>query len=138
MAIKLPEGVKKLLTDKAYGHVITHSPKGKVQVTMVWMDVDGDTVLVNTAAGRLKVRNIENDPRIQVSVQDRNDPQSYVLVEGKGTLTRDGAEDNIDKLAKRFMGMDKYPWRQPGEERILIRIAVDRISGFGPGMRPWA
>ncbi len=138
MAIKLPEAVKKLLTDKAYGHVITYSPKGKAQVTMVWMDVEGDIVLVNTAVGRLKVRNVEKDPRIQVSVHNKEDPQSYVLVEGKGTLSFDGAEENIDKLAKRFMGFDKYPWRQPGEKRVLIRIAVDRLGGFAPGMKPWA
>lgn len=137
MGIKLPDAVKKILTDKAYGHVITYSPKGKAQVTMVWMDVDGDTVLVNTAAGRLKVRNIENDPRIQVSIHNKEDPQSYVLVVGKGTLSYDGAEENIDKLAKRFMGFDKYPWRQPGEKRVLIRIEVERLGGVAPGMKPW-
>lgn len=137
MGIKLPEAVKKILTDKAYGHVITYSPKGKAQVTMVWMDVDGDTVLVNTAEGRLKVRNIGNDPRIQVSIHNKEDPQSYVLVVGKGTLSYDGAEENIDKLAKRFMGFDKYPWRQPGEKRVLIRIEVERLGGVAPGMKPW-
>jgi PPOX class probable F420-dependent enzyme len=137
MAIKLPEAVKKLLADKAYGHVLTFSPKGKAQMTMVWMDVDGDTVLINTATGRNKERNIKNDPRIQVSVQNRDDPQSYVLIEGKGTLTEEGADANIDKLAKRFLGMDKYPWRTPTERRILIKIQPERISGFAPGMQPW-
>ena len=137
MAVSLPEPARKLLTDKAYGHAITFSPKGKPQLTMVWMDVDGDTVLINTAKGRLKVRNLEKDPRIMVSVQDRNDPQSYLLVEGTGTLTEQGADAHIDKLAKRFLGMDKYPWRAPGEDRVLIKIAAERLSGFMAGMKPW-
>src|SRR3954462_2949879 len=103
MAMKLPEAAKKLLTDKAYGHVFTYSPKGEPQVTMVWMDVEGDQPVFNTAEGRLKPRNLRNDPRIIVTVQDRTDPQAYLTVYGKAMMTEQGADANIDKLAKRFM-----------------------------------
>jgi len=75
MPITLPQSVKKLLQDKAYGHVVTLNEHGNPQVTMVWMDVDGDEVLFNTAEGRKKPQNLRRDPRITVSVQDRNDPR---------------------------------------------------------------
>ena len=137
MPMTLPHSVKKLLQDKAYGHVMTFGAGGTPQVTMVWMDVDGDEVLFNTAEGRKKPQNLRRDPRIIVSVQDRNDPQAYAVFHGKARLTEAGADEHIDKLAKRFLNADKYPFRQPGERRVLVRIAVDRIGGFAPKMQPW-
>jgi|SRR5262250_1800266 len=138
MPIPLPQSVKKLLQDKAYGHVVTFNALGKPQLTMVWMDVDGDEVLFNTSEGRRKSQNLRRDPGIIVSVQDRNHPQAYAVFHGKGRVTEAGADEHIDKLAKRFLGADKYPFRQPGEKRLIVRIGVDRISGFGPQMKPWS
>jgi len=138
MPIPLPQSVKKLLQDKAYGHVVTYNDKGTGQLTMVWMDVDGDDVLFNTSEGRRKSQNLRRDPRVIVSVQDRNDPQAHAVFYGKARVTEAGADEHIDKLAKRFLGADKYPFRQPGEKRLVVRISVDRISGFGPKMKPWS
>ena len=138
MPVTLPQSVKTLLLDKAYGHVVTSSNQGKPQVTMVWMDVDGDEVLFNTAEGRRKAQNLRRDPRIIVSVQDRSNPQAYAVFHGKARITETGADDHIDKLAKRFLGADKYQFRQPGEKRLIVRISVDRIGGFGPKMQPWS
>jgi PPOX class probable F420-dependent enzyme len=137
MAIKLPESAKKVLQDKAYGHVITFDAKGRPQVTMVWLDVEGDEVLFNTAAGRRKPQNLGADPRVIISVQDRNEPQSYMVIHGTATVTEAGADGHIDKLAKRFLGVDKYPYRQPGEKRLLVRVKPNRIGGFAPQMKPW-
>ncbi len=137
MAIKLPPSVKKILEDKAYGHVITTNADGRPQATMVWVDVEGDEVLFNTAEGRLKPKNLRRDPRVVVAVQDRNDPQSHMVIHGKATVTEAGADPHIDKLAKRFLGADKYPFRRPGEKRLMVRITVDRIGGYGPKMQPW-
>jgi PPOX class probable F420-dependent enzyme len=137
MAIKLPQSVKKILEDKAYGHVITTNQDGRPQVTMVWLDVDGDEVLFNTAEGRLKPSNLRRDPRVTVSVQDRNDPQAYMTIHGKASVSETGADAHIDKLAKRFLGADKYPFRRPGEKRLVVRIKPDRIGGYGPKMQPW-
>jgi PPOX class probable F420-dependent enzyme len=137
MAIKLPQSVKKILEDKAYGHVITTNQDGRPQVTMVWLDVDGDEVLFNTAEGRLKPTNLRRDPRVTVSVQDRNDPQAYMTIHGKASVSEAGADAHIDKLAKRFLGVDKYPFRRPGEKRLVVRIKPDRIGGYGPKMQPW-
>ncbi|MBI4270290.1 MAG: PPOX class F420-dependent oxidoreductase [Candidatus Rokubacteria bacterium] len=137
MAIALPQSVQRILQDKAYGHVVTYNAAGQPQVTMVWMDVEGNDVLFNTADGRLKPRNLRRDPRIIVSVQDRNDPQSYMVFHGAASVTEPGADQHIDKLAKRFLGVDKYPFRRPGEKRLIVRVKVDRIGGYGPKMQPW-
>src|SRR5216117_2534090 len=137
MAIKLPESARKVLQDKAYGHVVTLAG-GRPQVTMVWVDADGDEVLFNTAEGRRKAQNLRRDPRIIVSVQDRSNLQAYAVFHGKARITETGADEHIDKLAKRFLGADKYQLRQPGEKRLIVRISVDRIGGFGPRMQPWS
>ena len=137
MAIKLPESARKVLQDKAYGHVVTVGAGGRPQVTMVWVDAEGDEVLFNTAEGREKARNLRRDPRVVISIQDRNNPQAYLLVHGTASVAETGADAHIDKLAKRFLGVDKYPYRQPGEKRLLIRVRVDRLGGFAPGMKPW-
>ena len=137
MAIALPQSVKKIMQDKAYGHVVTFGADGKPQMTMVWMDVEGDEVLFNTAEGRLKPKNLRRDPRVIISVQDRNDLQSYMVFHGKASVTEAGADQHIDKLAKRFLGVDQYPFRRPGEKRLVVRVKADRIGGYGPKMQPW-
>ena len=137
MAIKLPDSAKKLLQDRAYGHVVTVGANGRPQTTMVWVDAEGDEVLFNTAEGRKKQQNLRRDPKVIISVQDRNNPQAYLLVHGTATITESGADAHIDKLAKRFLGAEKYPYRQPGEKRVIVRVAVDRLGGFAPGMKPW-
>jgi len=105
---------------------------------MVWMDVEGDELLFNTAEGRRKPDNIRRDPRVIVSVQDRNNPQAYAVFHGRGRVTSAGADSHIDKLAKRFLGADKYPYRRPAEKRLIVRIEVDRISGMGPDYQNWS
>ena len=138
MPVTLSQSVKKLLQDKAYGHVVTFNAQGTPQLTMVWVDVEGDEVLFNTAEGRKKPQNLRRDPRVIVSVQAHDDPQTYAVFHGKARITETGAADHIDKLAKRFLNADKYPFRQPGEKRLIVRIGVDRIGGFGPKMQPWS
>lgn len=138
MPVTLPQSVKTLLQDKAYGHVITRNAQGKPQVTMVWMDVDGDEVIFNTSEGRHKTENLRRDPRVIVSVQDRNNLQAYAVFHGKARITEAGADDHIDTLARRFLGVDKYQNRQPGEKRVIVRISVDRIGGFAPQYQPWS
>ena len=97
MPVTLPQSVKTLLSDKAFGHVVTVNSDGKPQLTMVWIDVDGDEVLFNTADGRKKPQNLRQDPRIIVSVQDRNNPQAYAIFHGKARITEEGADAHIDR-----------------------------------------
>jgi PPOX class probable F420-dependent enzyme len=130
--------LRKMIEDKAYGHVVTFNAQGKPELTMVWVDVEGDELLFNTSEGRRKPDNIRRDPRVIVSVQDRNNLQAYAVFHGKGRVTDVGADEHIDKLAKRFLGADKYPFRQPTEKRLIVRIGVDRISGLAPGYQRWS
>ena len=138
MGIALPQSVKTLLENKAYGHTVTINKDGSPQITMVWMDVDGDTPQFNTAEGRVKPDNLRNNPSIVVTVQSKEDPQAYAAIYGKATVTTEGADAQIDKLAKRFMDLDSYPYRQPGEQRLLIKIDVEKIRGMGPKMQAWS
>jgi PPOX class probable F420-dependent enzyme len=138
MPVKIPQSLKTILENKAYGHVVTYNAKGKPELTMVWVDVDGDEVLINTAEGRRKPQNIRQNPQVIVSVQDRNNPQAYAVFHGKGRIVEAGAAEHIDKLAKRFLGLDKYPYRSPDEKRLIVRIAVDRIGGMAPNYQSWS
>jgi len=130
MSVKIPQSLRTLLEDKAYGHVVTFNAQSKPELTMVWMDVEGDELLFNTAERRRKPDNIRRDPRVIVSVQDRNHPQAYAVFYGKARVTA-GAEAHIDRLVKRFLGIEKYPYPRPPEKRLIVRIEVDRISGMG-------
>ncbi len=131
MPIELPEPIKQFLTLRAYGHVVTRNPDGSPQMSMVWMDVDGNELLFNTVEGRVKPRNLRRDPRILISVQNPLNPQAHVIFYGTATVTVKGAEQHIDMLAMRFLRMDKYPWRKPGEKRLIVRTHVDRIVSCG-------
>ncbi|MGH9088971.1 MAG: PPOX class F420-dependent oxidoreductase [Acidimicrobiales bacterium] len=101
---------------------------GSPQVTPLWIEVDGDDLLVNTARGRVKARNIERDHRVALSVLDPEDPYNVVVVRGTvSEVTTDGADEHIDHLAKKYLGLDSYPMRREGEVRIKIRIRTDHI-----------
>src|SRR5437667_11959919 len=99
---------------------------------------EGTQAYCTTAEGRKKPQNLPRDPRIIISVQNRSEPQSYLVLTGTATVTEKGADAHADKLAKRFLGVDKYPYRQPGEKRLIVRVVVDRLGGLSPSMRPWA
>jgi PPOX class probable F420-dependent enzyme len=139
MPVSIPPTLRTILQDKAYGHVVTRNANGSPQVSMTWVDAEGDEVLVNTNDARLKAINLKRDPRVIVSVQDRNNPQSFAVFYGRAkSIVNDANNAHIDKLSKRFLGLDKYQSRVPGEQRVVIRISVDKIGGFAPGYQPWA
>ena len=133
----LPESARALLRGRAYAHLVTRGPRGAPQLSMVWADADGDEVLINTAEGRVKVRNVRNDPRVALSVQHHADPQNYLLIHGRVTaIEHEGADAHVDMLARRFLGADAYPYRAPGERRVVLRVAADRIGGMGEWAPP--
>ena len=135
--VALPESARALLADRAYGHLVTTNPSGTPQTSMLWVDVEGDEVLVNTSVGRAKTRNMRRDPRVLLSVQDRAEPPQYLLIHGHVTeISAEGADEHIDMLTGRFLGLDSYPFRQPGEQRLIVRIAADRLAGLGPWAPP--
>jgi PPOX class probable F420-dependent enzyme len=131
---KLNEKQAKLFTDRNWGVIATVREDGSPQATPVWVDYDGDSVLVNSAHGRTKVKNIERDPRATVTVIPAENQQSgYVMVSGPAELVDEGAREHIDKLAKKYLGDDKYPYLGPGEQRVIIKIRPERVDGYGAG-----
>jgi PPOX class probable F420-dependent enzyme len=131
---KLNEKQARLFQDRNWGVIATIRQDGSPQATPVWIDYDGENVIVNSARGRSKVRNIERDPRATVTVLPAADQQSgYVMVSGPVELVDEGALEHIDKMAKKYLGQDKYPYLGPGEQRVLIKIRPERVDGFGAG-----
>jgi PPOX class probable F420-dependent enzyme len=128
MPDKLSDKARELLARPVLATLATVAADGSPQVTPLWIDVDGDDLLVNTAQGRAKARNVARDHRVAVSVIDPDDPYNVVVVRGTVVdVTTDGADAHIDRLAKKYLGVDEYPMRQPGEVRITVRIRTDRI-----------
>ncbi len=129
---KIPEKYLDLFDKKAFGSFGTLMPDGSPQVTPVWVDHEGDTVLVNTAKGRQKDKNIQRDPRVSITLIDPENPYRYLEIRGRVVeMTDRGAKDHIDKMAKKYLGVEKYPYAQPGEQRLLLRIRPEKVSSMG-------
>ncbi|MGC8461802.1 MAG: PPOX class F420-dependent oxidoreductase [Candidatus Dormibacteria bacterium] len=116
-----------LLRETQIAHLATVNPDGTPQVTPIWVDTDGECILFNTAKGRIKHRNILANPHVAISVSDRKDPYRTCIAQGTVEFLEEGAEDHIDKLAKKYLGVDKYQRQQLGEQRIIGRIHLTRI-----------
>jgi PPOX class probable F420-dependent enzyme len=109
-------------------------PDGSPQVTPVWVDFDGKYILVNTAEGRRKPKNIRRDPRVAIDVISREDPYRMVTVRGRVVeVTNEGADEHIDKMAKKYLGQDKYPFRAAGERRVMFKIEPEYVTTWPPG-----
>ena len=133
MAATIPPQFRDLLeTKKAFAHLATLMPDGSPQVTPVWFDFDGTHLRINTAKGRVKDRNMRRDGRIAVAIQDPDNPYRYLAVRGRvEEITERGADAHIDALTKKYLGQDRYPYRQAGEVRVTYRIRPERVSTMG-------
>lgn len=132
MANTIPAAYRELFQKKSFAHLVTLMPDGSPQVSPVWCDTDGTHVLINSARGRQKDRNMERDPRVALSVQDPENPYRYIEVRGRvAEITLDGADAHIDRLAKRYMGVDEYPLRKPGEVRVIYKILPEKVNVLG-------
>ncbi len=128
MPDKLSRKARDLLARPVLASLATVSRDGTPQVTPLWIDVDGDDLMVNTARGRVKADNVQRDPHVAVTVLDPDNVYNVVVVRGTVIeVTRDGADEHIDHLANKYLGVTEYPNRRAGEERIMIRIRTDRI-----------
>jgi PPOX class probable F420-dependent enzyme len=120
---------RRIMEGPNFASVATVMPDGSPHVSTIWIDLDGDDVLFNTSEGRVKTANLRRDPRVAISVFDQNDPYEQVVVHGTVVdLTHDGAREHIDRLAKKYLGLDEYPWLEPGEQRVIVRVRPDHIS----------
>jgi PPOX class probable F420-dependent enzyme len=129
---KLSEKQADLFRGRNWGTVVTLRDDGSPHSTPVWIDTDGENVIFNTAIGRAKERHLRKDPRAAVTVMPADDPQSgYVTVTGTAEITEEGANDHIDKMAKKYIDQDKYPYLQPGERRVVVTVKPERVDSMG-------
>jgi PPOX class probable F420-dependent enzyme len=132
MSQAIPDKYRDLFTKRAFASLGTLMPDGSPQVTPVWCDFDGEHVIVNSAKGRQKDKNIRRDPRVALAVIDPDNPYRYLEIRGRvAEITEQGADAHIDKMAKKYLGADKYPYRQPGEQRVMYKIQPERVSTMG-------
>lgn len=128
---KLSDDEVALLGEPVLAHLATTGPDGRPHVTPVWVDTDGEAILINTAKGRVKHRNLAQNAAVAVSVNDPSNFYRTVVARGHADLVDEGADAHIDKLAKKYLGKDEYPWRKPGEERVIVRIVPEEIIRQG-------
>jgi PPOX class probable F420-dependent enzyme len=128
---KLSEKQKQFLEQPFVGVATTLREDGSPHSTIVWVDVEDGVVTFNTASGRAKPNHLQKDPRAGVLVVDPNDSYKWVAVDGPVEMTTDGADAQIDKLAKKYLGKDEYPWRNPEEQRLKVRITPEHITASG-------
>jgi PPOX class probable F420-dependent enzyme len=127
MASLKDPGVRKLLEEPNYAVVSTKNPDGSVLDTVVWISTENGHVAVNSAIGRKWPANLQRDPHVTVLVMESGNPYDYVEIRGTATATREGADEHINSLTKKYLGQDEYPYRQPGEERIKFVIEPERV-----------
>jgi PPOX class probable F420-dependent enzyme len=131
-ATAIPSSHADLFQKKSFASLATLMPDGKPQVTPVWVEYDGHHVIINTAEGRQKDKNLQRDKRVALSLMDPDNPYRYLEVRGKVVeRTHTGADANIDALAKKYLGKDKYPFRQPNEVRVIYKIEPQHATTMG-------
>ena len=129
---EIPDSYRDLFTKPAFAHLVTLMPDGSPQVTPVWIDLQDGVLVVNTAKGRLKDRNMRRDPRVALAVSDPANPYRYIQIRGRvSETTESGADDHINRMAKKYLNADVYPYRQPGEVRVLYRIRPESVQAYG-------
>ena len=128
----LNEKQREFLSNPFVGVVTTLRSDGSPHATVVWVDEsNSETIEFNTAVGRAKERHLRRDPRIALTVVDPQNTYLWVSVSGRAELTTEGADEQIDKLAKKYLGKEKYPWRKPEEQRISVKIRPERVDSAG-------
>lgn len=132
MSQAIEERAEKLLKGKNFVVISTLRPDGSIHAAPAWVDVQDGRPVVNTAEGRAWPANLERDPRVTLTVQNLENPYEYVTIRGRvAERTSDGADAHIDSLAKKYLGQDSYPYRQEGEQRVILRIEPEHVHFYG-------
>jgi PPOX class probable F420-dependent enzyme len=132
MAERLSAGLQALLGEPAFCQVATLMPDGSPHLTQVWVNTDGEHILVNTFEGAQKLKNLRGDPRVAVNVVDPGNAWRLASIRGRVMdITTEGADDHIDELARKYLGTDSYPFRRPGQVRVKVTITPERIMEIG-------
>ena len=129
---QLTETQADLFRGKNWGTVVTLRDDGSPHATPVWVDTDGEHVIFNTAIGRAKEQHIRRDPRVSVVVLPAENQQAgYVSVSGTAEIVEEGAYEHIDRMALKYLGQDKYPYLQPGEQRVIVKVTPEKVDSMG-------
>ena len=132
MSQVLPEKYRDLFGKRAFASLATLMPDGRPQVTPVWVDIEGDLVVINSAKGRQKDKNVRRDPRVSLAIIDPENPYRFMEIRGRVVeITEQGGSEHIDKMAKKYLGVDKYPYGQPGEVRVIYKIQPEHTTVMG-------
>jgi PPOX class probable F420-dependent enzyme len=127
------ENIARLFEGRNFAFLATVKKDGSPQVTPTWIDRDNDTILINTAKGRVKQENVSRDPRVSISLVDDRNPYSMVTISGKVIeQTTEGADEHIDKLARRYLNADRYPNHSADVKRVILKIKPERIFFIPP------
>jgi PPOX class probable F420-dependent enzyme len=124
--------VRELLEQPNFATISTLNADGTIHSTVVWVDFEDGQLSINSAVGRKWPTNLQRDPRVTLTVPEKENPYRYAEIRGRARATSEGAEEQIDRLAKKYIGQDRYPWRQPGEERIRFVIEPERVRHQAP------
>ena len=128
----IPDKYLDLFNKKAFLQLATIMPDGSPQVSPVWFEYDGTHILINSAKGRVKDINMRRDPRVGCDVLDPENPYRHLSIRGRVVeITEKGADEHIDKLTKKYTGQEKYPYRGPGEIRVIYKIEPERAYAMG-------
>ena len=128
----IPDKYQDLLNKKAFAQLATIMPDGTPQVSPVWFEYDGKNILINSAKGRVKDKNMRRDPRVGLDIQDPDNPYRHLSIRGRVVqITEDGADAHIDKLTKKYINQDRYPYRGPGEIRVIYKIQPEAAHTMG-------
>ena len=132
--MKLPDGLLALLGEPSPCFLATLMPDGSPQVTQTWVDTDGEHVLLNSVGGRAWVRNLERDNRVTCNVINLANPYEFVEIRGRAEgPMREGADDHIHVLARKYLELDQYPWMDPSQPRLMFRVHPERVVHMHPG-----
>ena len=129
MTVSLPDDARELFNRKNFAHITSLMPDGSPQASPVWCEAVGDNIVINVDASTIKAKNLRRDPRVAVSIVDQEKPYEAVFIRGRVTEFKpDSQGKHIDALAKKYLGLDEYPFHQPGEERLTVIITPDTVG----------
>ncbi len=132
MPATIPDSHADLFTKKAFGSLATLNADGTPQVTPIWVDREGEFILFNSARGRRKDKNIRRDPHVAIAIADPDNPYRYLEIRGRVVeITEKSADDHINRLAKKYLGVDLYPYRQAGEVRVKYKVEPEHVGMMG-------
>ncbi len=125
----LPPLAKELLEGNNFATISTLMPDGSPQSSLIWIDTDGELLIFNTAEGRLKPRNMRRDPRVAITISKADNPYQIAMIQGHVIeITEEGADAHVNEMTKKYLGIDEYPYRAPGEKRLIVRIRPDKVA----------